>query len=99
MFALLALAGCASTHAISNSAVEAPIRVAQEVSDKYRSPLAELHTKYAEEGLDKAKKLEAMGQNKKANLMRMRAQSDAELAVAHARSAELTGTNAELQQR
>ncbi len=95
--ALLALAGCATGRVIPNSAVEGPLRAAQEVQDKYRSPLAELHTKYAQEGLAVAKQLDAKGQVRQANLMRMRAQADAELAVAHARAAELAGTNAEFQ--
>lgn len=94
--ALLALAGCATGRAIPNSAVESPMRAAIEVQDRYRSPLAELHLKYAQEGLDVAKQLDAKGQVKQANLMRLRAQADAELAVAHARSAELVGANAEL---
>jgi hypothetical protein len=95
--ALLALAGCAARSvSIPNSAVEGPLRAAQEVQDKYRSPLAELHSKYAREGLQVAKQLDEKGQVKQANLMRLRAQADAELAIAHARAAEIVGSNAEL---
>lgn len=85
--ALLAISGCATTRAIqvNNASVEAPVRAAEELQTARKSPQAELHIQYAKDGLSAAQKLDADHENHRADLMRLRAQSDAELAVAIAK--------------
>lgn len=84
---VLAMTGCATTRAIQvdNASVEAPVRAAEELQTQTRSPQAELHVQYAKDGLAAAKKLDAEHEDHRADLMRLRAQSDAELAVALAK--------------
>ena len=94
LVALMSLAGCATRYAqVSNSAVIGPMRAAQALQSSYRSPQADLHLQYAQDNLDVANTLEAEGQERRANMMRMRAQADAELAQALARGATLRGEN------
>jgi hypothetical protein len=94
LIALMTLAGCATKYAqVSNSAVVGPMKAAQALQGSYRSPQAEMHLQYAQDNLDVANSLEAEGKDKRANMMRMRAQADAELAQALARGATLQGEN------
>jgi hypothetical protein len=94
LVALMTLAGCATRYAqVSNSAVVGPMRAAQALQSSYRSPQAELHLQYAQDNLDVANSLDAKGYDERANLMRLRAKADAELAQALARGATLQGEN------
>lgn len=95
LVALMTLAGCATSHQaqVSNSAVVGPMRAAQALQGNYRSPQADLHLQYAQDNLDVANALEAEGKDKRANMMRMRAKADAELAQSLARGANLRGEN------
>jgi len=63
---------------------EGAIRAAQEVGAS-KVPQAQLHVRLAQEQVDKAKALMQDGDNKRAEMLLLRAQSDAELAVALAR--------------
>jgi hypothetical protein len=63
---------------------EAAVRGAREVGSE-QVPQAALHLKLAEEGVQKAKALMRDGDNKAASFALMRAQADAELALALAR--------------
>jgi hypothetical protein len=63
---------------------EAAVRAAQEVGAA-KVPQAQLHVKLAQEQVDKAKALMQDGDNKRAEMMLMRAQSDAELALSLAK--------------
>jgi len=65
---------------------EASVRAAQEVGGQ-NDPQAALHLKLAQEELDQAKQLMNDGDNKRADYVLLRADADAELAVALARSA------------
>lgn len=94
LMALMTLAGCATKYAqVSNSAVIGPMKAAQALQGTYRSPQAEMHLQYAQDNLDVANALESEGKDERANLMRMRARADAELAQALARGANLKGEN------
>lgn len=94
LIALMALTGCATRYAqVSNSSVIGPMKAAQALQGSYRSPQAEMHLQYAQDNLDVATALEAEGQERRANMMRMRARADAELAQALARGATLKGEN------
>ncbi len=64
----------------------AAVRAAEEVGGN-KEPQAALHLKLAEEQLEQAKKLMAEEDNKRADYILMRADADAELAVALAREA------------
>lgn len=81
--AVSALAGCGSSlppPADRLASAEAASRSARELgADK--EPTAQLHLKLASEQIDQAKKLMADGDNKRADLILQRANSDAELAV------------------
>jgi hypothetical protein len=84
VFVLAALsAGCGSYPAPTQKMVsaEAAVRAAQEVGAA-KVPQAQLHVKLAQEQVDKAKALMQDGDNKRAEMMLIRAQSDAELALA-----------------
>lgn len=59
---------------------EAAVRGAQEVGAD-RDPQATLHLKYANDQIAEAKKLIAEGENHRAEMVLMRAKSDAELAL------------------
>ena len=94
LVALMTLAGCATKYAqVSNSAVVGPMKAAQALQGNYRSPQADLHLQYAQDNLDVANALEAEGKERRANMMRMRARADAELAQALAKGATLRGEN------
>ncbi len=62
------------------ASAEAAARSARELGAD-REPKAQLHLKLASEQIDQAKKLMADGDNKRADLVLQRANSDAELAV------------------
>jgi len=62
------------------ASAEAAARSAHELGAD-REPKAQLHLKLASEQIDQAKKLMADGDNKRADLILQRANSDAELAV------------------
>ncbi len=66
----------------------ASVRAAEEVGAK-TDPQAALHLKLAQEGLEQAKRLMADKENKRAELILMRADADAELAVALAKEANM----------
>jgi Domain of unknown function (DUF4398) len=74
--------GCGSYPAPTQKMVsaEGAIRAAQEVGAS-KVPQAQLHVKLAQEQVDKAKALMQDGDNKRAEMMLMRAQADAELAL------------------
>jgi hypothetical protein len=78
--------GCSSYPAPTErvSSAEAAIRGAQEVGAG-GVPAAALSVKLAQEEVQKAKQLMQDGDNKRAELILMRAQADAELALAQAR--------------
>jgi isoaspartyl peptidase/L-asparaginase-like protein (Ntn-hydrolase superfamily) len=79
-------AGCGSYPAPTErvSSAEAAIRGAQEVGAA-SVPSAALSVKLAQEEVQKAKQLMQDGDNKRAELILMRAQADAELSLAQAR--------------
>jgi len=80
---IIGVIGCASTP-VPNAKVassEAAIRAAQETGSG-KVPLAALHLKLAEEQLQAAKGLIRDNDNKRAEYVLMRAQADAELAIA-----------------
>ena len=76
-------AGCASAP-LRTEASTSGIRVAEEVGAA-KIPQASLHLQLAKEGLELAKGLAAKGEKKKAASMLLRAEADAELAVALSR--------------
>ena len=81
--AVMGIAGCAGTP-VPNAKVassEAAIRAAQETGSG-KLPQAALHLKLAEEQLQAAKGLIRDNDNKRAEYVLMRAQADAELAIA-----------------
>jgi hypothetical protein len=81
--AAVTIAGCAGTP-VPNSKVassEAAIRAAQETGSG-KVPQAALHLKLAEEQLQSAKALIRDNDNRRAEYVLMRAQADAELAIA-----------------
>jgi hypothetical protein len=81
--AVMGVSGCANTQ-VPNGKVassEAAIRAAQE-SGSRNVPQAALHLKLAEEQLQSAKALIRDNENKRAEYVLMRAQADAELAIA-----------------
>jgi outer membrane murein-binding lipoprotein Lpp len=80
------VAGCGSYPAPTDrvSSAEAAIRGAQEVGSS-SVPAAALSVKLAQEEVQKAKQLMQDGDNKRAELILMRAQADAELALAQSR--------------
>ena len=81
--AIMSIGGCAGTP-VPNAKVassESAIRAAQETGSK-NVPQAALHLKLAEEQLQSAKGLIRDNENKRAEYVLMRAQADAELAIA-----------------
>ena len=83
------VAGCGSYPAPTErvASAEAGIRGAQEVGAN-NVPQAALSVKLAQEEVQKAKQLMQDGDNRRAELILMRAQADAELALAQAREAQ-----------
>ena len=79
-----AIAGCGSSPAINKEASTSAIRAAEEVGAS-KVPSASLYLQLAKEGLEKAKVLAADGDKEQAESMLLRAQADAELAVALSR--------------
>jgi hypothetical protein len=81
--------GCGSYPKPTDAAskAEATIRGAQEVGAG-NVPAAALSVKLAQEEVQKAKQLMEDGDNKRAELILMRAQADAELALAQARDSQ-----------
>ena len=84
--AVAVVAGCASSPAPTEKleATSASIRAAQEVGAP-RVPAASLHLQLALEQTEHAKTLMAKGEKKQASSLLMRAEVDAELALALAR--------------
>jgi len=83
---VIGLSGCSSAP-VPNAKVassEAAIRAAQETGSR-DVPQAALHLKLAEEQLEQAKKLIRNNDNERASYVLMRAEADAELAVALSR--------------
>ncbi len=81
------LVGCGGSYPAPTertATTTAAVRAATEVGGE-KEPQAALHLKLAQEQLEQAKKLMADGENKRAEYVLMRADSDAELAVALAR--------------
>jgi len=74
-------AGCASTPRLSTEASTSGIRAAEEVGAA-KVPQASLHLQMAKEELDLARELSAKGEKEQAKSMLLRAEADAELAVA-----------------
>lgn len=85
---LLFVAGCASVPAPSDRIVSAraAIRSASEVGAN-GVPRASLHLKLATDNFDEADRLMRADDNERANLMLMRAEADAELAIVETRAA------------
>ncbi len=79
------LAGCGSSPPINKEASTSAIRAAEEVGAS-TVPQASLYLQLAKEGLENAKGLAAKGDKEEAESMLLRAQADAELAVALSRS-------------
>jgi outer membrane murein-binding lipoprotein Lpp len=77
------VAGCANAP-LRTEASTSGIRAAEEAGAA-KVPQASLHLQLAREELDAAKSLAAKGDKEKANSMLMRAEADAELAVALSR--------------
>jgi hypothetical protein len=80
------LTGCGSYPAPTEHVVtsQASVRAAQEVGAQ-NNPQAALHLKLAQEQVTQAQQLMQDGENKRAEFVLLRAESDAELAVALAR--------------
>jgi hypothetical protein len=78
------IAGCGSSPAVNKEASTSAIRAAEEVGAS-KVPSASLYLQLAKEGLEKAKALAAKGDKEQAESMLLRAQADAELAVALSR--------------
>jgi hypothetical protein len=87
--AVFGLVGCGSYPAPTErvASAEAAIRGAQEVGAN-NVPQAALSVKLAQEEVQKAKQLMQDGDNRRAELILMRAQADAELSLAQAREAQ-----------
>jgi hypothetical protein len=86
---VLFLVGCGSSLPPPSdrlASAEAAARSARELGAE-REPKAQLHLRLASEQIDLAKKLMADGDNKRADLVLQRANSDAELAVMIAKEA------------
>jgi hypothetical protein len=84
--AALAAVGCGGA-AIPHDQLassQAAVRAAEEVGAK-NLPQAELHLKYAKDQIDRAKVLIADDENEEAKRVLLRAQADAELAIALAK--------------
>jgi len=95
IFVMGAVSGCASTPQPTEklTSSEAAIRGATEVGAP-QVPQAALHLQYAQEQVAQARVLMKNGDNERAGLLLMRAQADAELALALARE---NATKAEAQ--
>jgi hypothetical protein len=87
---LAALCGCASAPIVLDKLpqTEAPMRAAEELGAA-RVPQAALELKLAQDEVQQAKGFAKEGNQQRADMMMLRAQADAELAVALAREAPL----------
>jgi hypothetical protein len=83
LFAAL-IAGCGSSPALNKEASTSAIRAAEEVGAS-TIPSASLYLQLAKEELEKAKGLATKGDKEEAESMLLRAQADADLAVALSR--------------
>jgi hypothetical protein len=90
LVAAAALAGCASTPTPTARYVssESAIRAAQELQ-AHAIPAGQLHLKHAQDQLSQAKRLMAEGENKRAEYLLLRAESDADVAAALAKEAHV----------
>lgn len=86
LFAVV-IAGCGSSPAINREASTSSIRAAEEAGAS-KVPSASLYLQLAKEELENARGLEAKGDREQAKSMLLRAQADAELAVALSRGDE-----------
>ena len=86
----VSLTGCATAPEPTErvASTQAAIRSAEEVGAK-QVPQAALHLQLAHEQADRAKQLIQAGDNERAGYILMRAESDAELALAMARESSL----------
>ncbi len=93
-----ALTACGSYPAPTEHMVtsQSSVRAAQEVNAG-QNPQAALHLKLAQEQVDQAKQLMADGENKRAEYVLLRAEADAELAVALARESSMRAEAAKAQ--
>ena len=80
------------------ASAEAASRSARELGAS-NDPKAALHLKLAEEQIDQAKKLMGEGDNKRADLVLQRANSDAELSVMLAKETTATADAAKAKER
>ncbi len=78
------IVGCASSPPLRTESSTSGIRAAEEVGAA-KVPRAALHLQLAKEELDRAKKFGADGDKEQGSSMLLRAQADAELAVALSR--------------
>lgn len=81
VFGLALFLGCASAPPLRTEASTSGIRAAEEAG-AVNVPQASLHLQLAKEELELARKLSAKGEKKEAASMLLRAQADAELAIA-----------------
>ena len=84
LFAAVIIAGCASSPAVNKEASTSAIRAAEEVGAS-NVPNASLYLQLAKEQSEKAKALATKGDKEEAESMLLRAEADAELAVALSR--------------
>ncbi len=84
LFAAVIIAGCASNPAVNKEASTSAIRAAEEVGAS-NVPSASLYLQLAKEQSEKAKALATKGDKEEAESMLLRAEADAELAVALSR--------------
>lgn len=87
--AVTGLFACAHTRPLDADLgkVESPIRAAEELGAT-QVPNAALHIQYAKDQLAKAQQLEKDGEQRRSQMMLLRAQADAELALALTRDAK-----------
>jgi hypothetical protein len=80
----VAMAGCGGSEAVNNEGSTSAIRAAEEVGAS-KVPSASFYLQLAKEELENARGLAANGDKERAESMLLRAQADAELAVALSR--------------
>lgn len=81
ILACVGLAGCATTQALHTESSTAAIRSAEDLGAN-SDPEAALHLQLAKEELDAATALNEKGEKEQANSLLLRAEADAELAIA-----------------
>jgi len=94
------LAACASAPVPTQQLVDsrADTRAAEEVGAK-QNPQAALHLQLAYEGIDKANKLIANGDNERARYVLLRADADAQLALAESKEVNTRNSAMQAQQK